>query len=170
VRWYDALAFALWKAERSGKAYRLPTDAEWEKAMRGADGRPFPMGTKLDPAFAKTRESRPEASQIEPIGSFPLDESPYGVRDMAGGVGDWTCSSPDERPAPTVNQEGNPHTDERQMFWRGASWSSAASAQADMRYAQAIRYFSGWIGFRLALSLDSEGSSELMVEPMKKRA
>lgn len=166
VRWYDAVAYARWRAETTGLPYRLPTDLEWEKAMRGADGRPFPMGTALDPAFAKLRESRPEASQPEPVGAFPLDESPYGVRDLAGGVGDWTATSADGAPLPAPEEEGTPEADDRQAIWRGGSWSSTAFAQRDMRYTQAVRSFAGWIGFRLALSLPERESSTLVYEPM----
>jgi eukaryotic-like serine/threonine-protein kinase len=168
LRWWDAVAYARWLARTQGREYRLPTDPEWDKAMRGADGRPFPMGNRLDPSFAKTRDSRPGPSQPEPIGSFTLDESPYGVRDLAGGVGDWTSTSPDGMPPPSADDEGTAEADDRQMFWRGGTWSSAATAQ-HMRYAQAVRHFSSWIGFRLALSLDTHGSSELIVEPMRKQ-
>jgi eukaryotic-like serine/threonine-protein kinase len=167
VRWWDAAAYARWLGRAENRAYRLPTDLEWEKAMRGADGRPFPMSNRLDPCFAKTRDSRPGPSQPEPIGSFALDESPYGVRDLAGGVGDWTCTSPDGLAPPSAEEEGTTRADDRQMFWRGGTWSSAATA-GHMRYAQATRTWAAWIGFRLALSLDAHGSSKLGVEPMRK--
>jgi serine/threonine protein kinase/formylglycine-generating enzyme required for sulfatase activity len=166
VRWYDAAAYCEWLARETGLPYRLPTDLEWEKAMRGADGRPFPMGTALDPSFAKLRESRPEPSQPEPVGAFPLDESPYGVRDLAGGVGDWTSTAADGGSLPSIADDGTPEADDRQAIWRGASWS--ISSPGTMRYSQAVRTRGAWIGFRVALSLDPETSSSLTVEPMRR--
>lgn len=165
VRWYDAAAYARWMARRTGLAYRLPTDLEWDKAMRGADGRAFPMGTQFDPSFAKTRDSRPEASQPEPIGTFVLDESPFGVRDLAGGVGDWTSTAADGSELGDVPEDdaGN-----LQAIWRGGAWATTALTP-HLRYAQALWSRGGWIGFRLALSLDPESSSDLVLEPMTPR-
>ncbi len=169
LRWYDAVAYAEWFSRRTALPYRLPTDREWEKAARGADGRAFPMATSLNPSFAKLRESRPEASQSEPIGAFSLDESPYGVRDLAGGVGDWTSSSADGLPLPTLAEQGAPAADDRQVIWRGGTWSTTAGSHHTLRYQQAVRSLGEWIGFRLALSLGGDGSSELVTEPMKRR-
>ena len=56
ISWYDALAYAEWLAKNTGLPYRIPSDVEWEKAMRGADGRAFPMGNRIDPSFPKLRE------------------------------------------------------------------------------------------------------------------
>jgi serine/threonine-protein kinase len=165
VNWYDAVAYARWLSVETGLPYRLPTDLEWEKAMRGADGRAFPMGNHLDPSFAKLRESRPEASQPEPIGAFSMDESPYGVRDLAGGVGDWTCTMVDGKQAPRLEDEGRKECDERQAFWRGGTWSSSATARG-MRYPMKLTQRTSANGFRVALDVH-EPTPELVVEPMK---
>ncbi len=169
VNWYDASAYARWRSERDGRSYRLPTDLEWDKAMRGADGRAFPMASTLDPAFAKLRESRLEPSQPEPIGSFAHDVSPYGVRDLAGGVGDWTNTPVDPARPADASLEGQDEPDDRQVYWRGGTWSSAAAAQIDMRYPESVRWRPSWIGFRLALELEGERSSELTLEPIDAR-
>lgn len=163
VSWYDALAYVTWLARASGAPYRLPTSLEWEKATRGADGRALPMGHHPDPSFAKLRESRSEASQPEPVGAFPLDESPYGVRDLAGGVGDWTETMGDGDAAPALGDEGT-DADTRQAVWRGGAWSTTAIV-TPMRYTQMIRARAAWVGFRVAMTLDGP-SSALVVEPM----
>jgi serine/threonine-protein kinase len=166
VSWHRAAAFIDWIASRERRAYRLPADLEWEKAMRGADGRNFPMGNHLDPAFAKLRESRPEAAQCEPIGAFPLDVSPYGVRDLAGGVGDWTSTMVDGRPPPSPEEEGT-SADDRQAYWRGGTWGTTATAPRALRYTQMLRHGTANVGFRLALSLPGPSSS-LEVTPLKR--
>jgi formylglycine-generating enzyme required for sulfatase activity len=92
VSFDDAQAFAAWRSQRDGRAYRLPTEQQWEKAARGADGRVFPWGNGFDPAFCKMALSRPGRPQPEPVGSYPVDTSVYSVQDCAGAVREWTDS------------------------------------------------------------------------------
>ncbi len=89
---HDARAYAEWRSLRDGRSHRLPTADEWEKAARGADGRKFPWGDHFDPTFCHTRESHGNSPRPASVGACPLDESPYGVRDMAGGARDWTIT------------------------------------------------------------------------------
>jgi len=96
ISWEDACAYLEWLSATSGDVYRLPTDAEWEKAARGVDGRFYPWGDRFDHGFCKTDESRPELPNPEQVGAFPKDRSPYGVRDMAGGVRQWCADWFDE--------------------------------------------------------------------------
>lgn len=164
ISWFDAVAYTEWLAATTGLPYRLPSELEWEKAARGADGRAFPMGPRVDPSFAKLRESRPEASQPEPVGAFPLDESPYGVRDLVGGVGDWTATMADGAPPPQVDRNDD---GQREAIWRGGCWSMSFTFHQAMRYTQMLRHRVGWVGFRVALTLDGP-SSDLVVEPMRR--
>jgi len=84
-----AVAFAEWKSRRTGHAYRLPSSDEWEKAARGVDGRRLPWGDRFDPSFCKMRQSRPGLPRPEPPGRFPDDESPFGLLDCGGCIGEW---------------------------------------------------------------------------------
>lgn len=92
VNAFDAEAFASWKSEQTGFPVRLPTSAEMEKAARGTDGRFYTWGNHFDATFCKMRFSRKEPSQLEPVGTFAFDVSPFGVRDLSGGVQEW-CRS-----------------------------------------------------------------------------
>lgn len=92
VSFFDAEMYAAWLAKKTGAPHRLPSEHEWEKAARGADGRFFPWGNGFDPSFCKMALSRPGRPQPEPVGSFPVDESIYGMRDAAGAIREWTDS------------------------------------------------------------------------------
>src|SRR5262249_51440945 len=89
IDWYDAVAYCRWRSESDDGTIRLPTEIEWEKAARGVDGRFYPWGDRFDPTFCKMRESRPSSQQPEPVGTFPVDTSPYCVRDLAGNFRQW---------------------------------------------------------------------------------
>lgn len=113
VSFDDAQAYVGWKSQRDGVAYRLPREEEWEKAARGADGRFFPWGNGFDPTFCKMALSRPGRPQPEPVGSYPVDTSVYGVQDCAGAIREWTDSFFDGAQETRVLRGGawyfNPH-------------------------------------------------------------
>jgi serine/threonine protein kinase/formylglycine-generating enzyme required for sulfatase activity len=88
VSFDDAVAYIEWRSARDGVRYRLPTDAEWEKAGRGTAGRIYPWGDHLERSYCHTSAVAKEVQPL-PVGSIREDESPYGVRDMAGGARDW---------------------------------------------------------------------------------
>jgi serine/threonine-protein kinase len=89
VDWLSAKAYAAWVAKESGLPWRLPFELEWEKAARGVDARCFPWGNFLDPTWCNMRESQPERPAVASPGDFPADESPYGLRGLAGNVTAW---------------------------------------------------------------------------------
>jgi len=82
VTWEDARAYAEWVQAA------LPTEAEWEKAARGTDGRLLPWGNDWDPAKCRC-QTRDETRITSPVGSYPADTSPYGAMDMAGNLREW---------------------------------------------------------------------------------
>ena len=141
VDWFDAVAYCAWRSEREGIAVRLPGEAEWEKAARGADGRFFPWGDRFDPTFCHGRESRPFPQQPEPVGAFATDESPYGTRDMAGGVREWVGDvfgartyeelSAEEEPTPETPRGESTFRRVRSGAWNAeAKWARSASRGA----------------------------------------
>ncbi|HEX6292666.1 MAG TPA: formylglycine-generating enzyme family protein [Herpetosiphonaceae bacterium] len=90
VSWHEAQALCAWLVEQTGQRYRLPTEAEWEKAARGSDGRAFPWGDEFDLRRCNVRESG--LGMTTPVGSYLAGASPYDCLDMAGSVWEWTQS------------------------------------------------------------------------------
>jgi formylglycine-generating enzyme required for sulfatase activity len=138
IDWFDAVAYCRWRSRVEGAEVRLPTELEWEKAARGVDGRCYPWGDRFDPTFCLMRDSRPFTQQPEPVGTFPIDESPYGVRDMAGGMREWVADIFGERtaaelvaepePPPSMERGASTMRQVRSGNWRSDSaWARAAS-------------------------------------------
>jgi len=89
VSWFDAVAFAKWLTERAGATFRLPSEAQWEYAARGSDGRLYPWGDETpDSSFACYSSDRLR-THPEVVGSYPKGRGPFGCLDQAGNVFEW---------------------------------------------------------------------------------
>ncbi|XYI01558.1 SUMF1/EgtB/PvdO family nonheme iron enzyme [Sorangium sp. So ce1128] len=93
VDWHASMAYARWLAERTGQPWRLPNELEREKAARGVDGRLLPWGDHLEPTLACVAEASSAEPSRESVEGHPFDESPYGVRGLAGNTRDWCINA-----------------------------------------------------------------------------
>ncbi len=151
VSWNDAQAYAAWRGARDGRAYRLPTEEEWEAAARGADGRRFSWGNLFWPSAAKLTQAygttAPDAPQ--PQGQY-ADVSPFGVEDMAGSVAEW-CQNPI-----TGGSLGRgamvAGANQIEYAVRGNAWAlTPVGLETTFRSSGPADYFHSTIGFRLVI-------------------
>jgi len=167
VTWQDARAYCHWLSEKTDKTYRLPSEAEWEKAaswnQRQGQKRVYPWGDKWEAARCNNRESSAlettPQSGTSPVGEFSQagGDSAYGISDMAGNVWEWTLSKwgrDREKPAfayPYERQDDRESPDGPDLrvlrggsFYDGPGWCRSTS-----RFPNEPLLAADYIGFRV---------------------
>jgi serine/threonine-protein kinase len=139
VSWEDAVAYAAWLARTKGLPVSLPHEVEWEKAARGVDGRVYPWGSSFDATFCNNNKSHEGGMRPARLDSFPADESPYGVRGLAGNASDACLNDPGE------NYPG------WRVFRGGIFSDSGLSLRAAFRHGHTTHSVDFYSGFRLCL-------------------
>jgi formylglycine-generating enzyme required for sulfatase activity len=150
VSWLDAKEYVAWLSQKTGKAYRLPSEAEWEYAARAGTNTTYWWGSAVGSRQANCRECNSGVSQqTQPVGSFPANA--FGLYDTSGNVAEWVedCWNDNYRSAP---KDGTAWTTGqcRLRVLRGGAFDSAAKyvrSTARFRYDSDVRYSAN--GFRV---------------------
>ena len=163
VAWEEAVAYCAWLAACTGKPYRLPNEAEWERMAKGATRQHWPWGDVFDPACANTCEAGHQ--DTSPVDAHPEGASPWGILDLAGNVWEWTSDLYLPYPyRPTIEAEVPPLppstpelivNESRRRAPRGGSKNCDASwARCSTRSGwRPVWLFSGLVGFRVVCDL-----------------
>ena len=151
VSWYDALAYCRWLSERAAIPVTLPSEAEWEKAARGTDGRIYPWGD--EPPDAGRCNFGGNVGSTTPVGRYsPRGDSPYGCADMAGNVWEWTRSLYRKYPYDPKDGRENVEAGESRVMRGGVFYNGVRYVRCAARYGLNPLSWYGSGGFRLVAS------------------
>jgi sulfatase modifying factor 1 len=156
VSWDDAVAFCQWLSRETGKTFRLPTEAEWEKAARGTDGWIYPWGNEWDETKLNSEEAGP--GDTTPVGQYsPGGDSPYGCADMSGNVWEWCADWFDKeeyqhRAKSTVRDPQGPKEGAFRVLRGGAFYLSRRDVRCAYRNGDSPNPRDRTHGFRVVVS------------------
>lgn len=148
VKWDDAMTFCRWLSQTSGKPFRLPTEAEWEKAARGSDGRIYPWGNLA--AHEKRCNFGTQIGATTPVNKYPLGVSPSGALDMAGNVWEWTGSLYKPYKYDATDGREDPKSRDIRALRGGSFGNGALYVRCAYRSRVIPTYRDGDVGFRVA--------------------
>jgi formylglycine-generating enzyme required for sulfatase activity len=166
IMWRQARDYARWLAQVTGEPWRLPTEAEWEKAARSTGGRLYPWGDHWDTERAHTYASRPHMTM--PVGCYTQGVSLYGVQEMTGTVWEWTRSRAVSYPYRIETSEDILGDDLSDRVLRGGSWRSPSEeARVAARRFSSLISIENDRGVRLALGGTQHMLSRLLLAPQR---
>jgi formylglycine-generating enzyme required for sulfatase activity len=158
VTWLDAMDYCAWfnKFHRdewpSGLIFRLPTEAEWEKAARGTDGRQYPWGNSFDKDNCNTNEAGKGSTTSVGLYS-PRGDSPYGCADMIGNVWEWTHSLMKPYPYKAADGRESERKSSSRVLRGGSFSSETRNARCAFRLTNIIRVLDSYcVGFRVVIA------------------
>jgi formylglycine-generating enzyme required for sulfatase activity len=150
ISWYDAMAYCAWLSKVTGKSYRLPSEAEWEKGARGEDGRIYPWGNAWNAQRCNSEEGGTDDTMQ--VGTYPAGASPYGLLDMAGNVWEWCHSLYQSYPYDPRDGREDPGPQGRRVV-RGGAWCFIQRlARCACRNLSNSDDFNSSTGFRVVLA------------------
>ncbi len=152
VSWYETAAYVQWLREATRRDYRLPIEAEWEKAARGTDGRIYPWGNEWRDGVCNTSKARIE--RTSPVGKYsPHGDSPYEAVDMIGNVSEWCVSKwRDNYSMPEDNELAGMES----RCLRGGSWARGTQqARCASRFKSTPDYGSSLGSFRVCAGVSA---------------
>jgi formylglycine-generating enzyme required for sulfatase activity len=173
VSWHDAMAYCVWLTARLREwsdtpeplatllrtedwRVTLPSEAEWEKAARGIDGRVYPWDNESDPDCANYATTGINTTSA--VGCFPHGASPYDVEELSGNVWEWTRSLegaypyPVRRAARAKREDLQASEDASRVLRGGAFWAGLQRVRCAVRSGDVARVADYDIGFRVALA------------------
>jgi formylglycine-generating enzyme required for sulfatase activity len=153
ITWYDAVKFCQWLGGKTGENIMLPTDAMWQRAAQGDDGRKYTWGNVWDIRLCNSNVDRQGIGKTTPVRQYEgKADSPFGVSDMIGNVWEWCLTTY----ATGENRVAGHHGDER--IFRGGSWYTKEVERMTCTFRHRNNPLNGGYsnrGFRIACLLDS---------------